>query len=43
MDELCNHYLYAGLSSTIIFIYRIRVRWGKQLDGIGQRPWQRSS
>ena len=35
MDELCTDYLYAGLSS-IIFIYRIQVYWGKQLDGLGQ-------
>ena len=38
MDELCNHYLYAGLT-CIIFIYWIRVHWGKQLDDLGQRPW----
>ena len=39
MDELCNHYLYAGLTCIIIFIYRIRVYWRKQLDGLGQRSW----
>ena len=39
MDELCNHYPYAGLTCIIIFIYRIRVYWRKQLDGLGQRPW----
>ena len=38
MDDLCYHYLYAGLS-CIIFIYRIQVHNGKQLDSLGQRPW----
>ena len=38
MDELRNHYLYALLSSIIMFIYRIQVYGGKQLDGPGQRP-----